>query len=315
MTGTGTRAFRILEENLIFVSLLAIVVFFGLISDSFLSLTTLSTLFNQLPALTVVSIGMTLVLISGGIDLSVGSVLALSAGVIGAGMSLFGLPLPVAACLGILTGALAGLANGWLGAYLRLPIFIVTLGMLEVARGLAYLVTDSQTVYIGAAVQTFALPMGGSGVSASILMALLLVVAFEFVLRSTIFGRQIVAVGSNESAAAVSGIDPRRVRCTVLIVSGLLAGLGGLMNSAYLGSADPNAGVGLELSAIAAAVIGGTSLMGGRGSVIGAFVGVLIVSVLQIGLAQIGITEPTKRVITGAVIILAVILDRWRAKP
>ena len=115
MTGTGARAFRILEENLIFVSLLAIVVFFGLISDSFLSLTTLSTLFNQLPALTVVSIGMTLVLISGGIDLSVGSVLALSAGVIGAGMSLFGLPLPVAACLGILTGALAGLANGWLG--------------------------------------------------------------------------------------------------------------------------------------------------------------------------------------------------------
>ena len=98
----------------------------------------------------------------------------------------------------------------------------------------------------------------------------------------------------------------------MLIVSGLLAGLAGLMNSAYLGSSDPNAGVGLELSAIAAAVIGGTSLMGGRGSVIGAFVGVLIVSVLQIGLAQIGITEPTKRVITGAVIILAVILDRWR---
>ncbi|MCY3620420.1 MAG: ABC transporter permease [Gammaproteobacteria bacterium] len=313
VTQSGSRVFRVLEENLIFVSLLAIVAFFGLISDSFLSLTTLATLFNQLPALTVVSIGMTLVLISGGIDLSVGSVVALSAGVIGAGISLFGLPLPLAACLGILAGALAGLANGGLGAYLRLPIFIVTLGMLEVARGLAYLVTDSQTVYIGAKIQAFAIPWGGSGVSASILVALTLVVAFEFVLRSTVFGRQIVAVGSNESAAEVSGIDPRRVRCTVLVISGLLAGLGGLMNAAYLGSADPNAGIGLELSAIAAAVIGGTSLMGGRGSVIGAFVGVLIVSVLQIGLAQIGITEPTKRVITGAVIILAVILDRWRA--
>ena len=149
--------------------------------------------------------------------------------------------------------------------------------------------------------------------SAAFMTALLLVIAFEFLLKSTIFGRQIVAVGSNESAAEVSGIDPRQVRCTVLIISGALAGLGGLMSSAYLGSADPNAGIGLELSAIAAAVIGGTSLMGGRGSVMGAFVGVLIVSVLQIGLAQIGITEPTKRVTTGAVIILAVILDRWRA--
>lgn len=314
MSELGRRVSRILEENLIFVSLLAIVVFFSLISESFLSLTTLSTLLNQLPALTVVSIGMTLVLISGGIDLSVGSVVALSAGVIGAGTALLGLPLTLAAFLGIVSGALVGLANGSLGAYLRLPIFIVTLGMLEVSRGLAYLVTDSQTIYIGSSIQSFALPWAGSGVSASILIASILVVAFEFLLKNTIFGRQIVAVGSNENAAEVSGIDPRRVRCIVLVLSGLLAGLGGLMNAAYLGSADPNAGIGLELSAIAAAVIGGTSLMGGRGSVVGAFIGVLIVSVLQIGLAQIGITEPTKRVITGAVIILAVILDRWRAK-
>ncbi|MYD43802.1 MAG: ABC transporter permease [Gammaproteobacteria bacterium] len=308
----GIRVAQILEENLIFVSLLAIVVFFSLISESFLSLTTLATLLNQLPALTVVAIGMTLVLISGGIDLSVGSVVALSSGVIGAGIVILGLPIPLAACLGILAGGIVGLANGSLGAYLRLPIFIVTLGMLEVSRGLAYLVTDSQTIYIGSAIQAFAMPWASIGMSTSILVALTLVVAFEFLLRSTIFGRQIVAVGSNESAAEISGIDPKRVRCAVLVISGLLAGLGGLMNAAYLGSADPNAGIGLELSAIAAAVIGGTSLMGGRGSVVGAFVGVLIVSVLQIGLAQIGITEPTKRVITGAVIILAVILDRWR---
>ena len=314
MTASTTRRIvRLLEDNLIFLSLIGIVVFFGLASDRFLSLTTLSTLLNQLPALTVVAIGMTLVLIAGAIDLSVGSVLALSAGVIGACITLFGMPLPLAAAFGILAGALAGLANGGLGAFLRLPIFIVTLGMLEVARGLAYLVTDSQTVYLGAKVQSFAVPISGIGVSASFLTALALVIAFEFLLQSTVFGRQIVAVGSNERAAEVSGIDHRRVRCIVLVISGALAGLGGLMNASYLGSADPNAGTGLELSAIAAAVIGGTSLMGGRGSVVGAFIGVLIVSVLQIGLAQIGITEPTKRVITGAVIILAVILDRWRA--
>lgn len=312
MAKPTARIVRLFEDNLIFLSLIGIVVFFGLASDRFLSLTTLSTLLNQLPALTVVAIGMTLVLICGAIDLSVGSVLALSAGVIGACITLSGMPLPLAACLGILAGALAGLANGSLGAFLRLPIFIVTLGMLEVARGLAYIVTDSQTVYLGTQVQGFAVPIWGVGVSASFLTALALVIAFEYLLRSTIFGRQIVAVGSNERAAEVSGIDPKRIRCTVLVISGALAGLGGLMNVAYLGSSDPNAGVGLELSAIAAAVIGGTSLMGGRGSIVGAFIGVLIVSVLQIGLAQIGITEPTKRVITGAVIILAVILDRWR---
>lgn len=313
LTRFGTRTVRAFGENLIILSLIAVVVFFSLVSDNFVSLTTLSTLANQLPALTVVSIGMTLVLISGGIDLSVGSVLALSAGVIGAGTAVFGLPLPLAACLGILAGTSAGLANGSLGAYLRLPIFIVTLGMLEVARGLAYIATNSQTVYMGAQIQAFARPMSGFGVSASFLTALVLVLAFEFLLKSTVFGRQVVAVGSNESAAAVSGIDPKRIRCTVLVISGALAGLAGLMNSAYLGAADPNAGVGLELSAIAAAVIGGTSLMGGRGSVMGAFIGVLIVSVLQLGLAQIGVTEPMKRVVTGGVIILAVILDRWRA--
>ena len=312
MNETFARIFRLFGENIIFLSLIAIVIFFGLFSERFFSLTTLSTLLNQLPALTVVAIGMTLVLISGGIDLSVGSVVALSAGVIGVFFASLGFPLPIAALIGILTGAVVGLTNGLLGAYLRLPIFIVTLGMLEVARGLAYLATDSQTVYMGTKIQAFALPISGIGVSASFLTALFLVVAFDFVLRSTVFGRQIVAVGSNESAATVSGINPRQVRCLVLIISGALAGLGGFMNASYLGSADPNAGVGLELAAIAAAVIGGTSLMGGRGSILGAFIGVLIVCVLQIGLAQIGITEPTKRVITGAVIILAVILDRWR---
>lgn len=112
----------------------------------------------------------------------------------------------------------------------------------------------------------------------------------------------------------MSGIDARPYRLFVLALSGALAGLGGVFNAAYLGSADPNAGIGLELSAIAAAVIGGTSLMGGRGSVLGAFVGVLIISILQSGLAQIGVSEPSKRLITGAVIISAVLLDRWRQK-
>jgi ribose transport system permease protein len=185
--------------------------------------------------------------------------------------------------------------------------------MLEMARGLAYVTTNSQTVYIGADIQIIALPIAGIGVSAALLCAILLVGTAQFVMTRTILGRYLVAIGTNEQAARMSGIDPRPYRLLVLAVSGLLAGLGGIFNAAYLGAADPNAGIGLELSAIAAAVIGGTSLMGGRGSVIGAFAGVLIIAILQSGLAQIGVSEPSKRLITGAVIIVAVLIDRWRA--
>ena len=156
--------------------------------------------------------------------------------------------------------------------------------------------------------------MPGLGVSAALIIALTVVAGGQFLLSRTVMGRHLVAVGSNEQAAKMSGIDPRRYRFLVLALSGALAGLGGMFNAAYLGSADPNAGFGLELSAIAAAVIGGTSLMGGRGSVLGAFAGVLIISILQSGLAQIGVSEPSKRLITGAVIVIAVLIDRWRQK-
>ena len=256
---------------------------------------------------------MTFVLIVAGIDLSVGSVLGFSAAVVGAAAISWGVPLPLACLLGVGVGVICGSVNGVLVSYFSLPSFIVTLGMLEMARGLAYVTTDSQTVYIGAEIQRISLPLPGMGVSAALIFSLLLVVAAHFLLTRTVFGRYITAIGTNEKAARMSGIDTRPYLLLVLAASGGLAGLGGVFNAAYLGSADPNAGIGLELSAIAAAVIGGTSLMGGRGSIIGAFAGVLIISVLQNGLAQIGLSEPTKRLITGAVIIIAVLIDRWRA--
>ena len=302
------------EEFLIFIALLLLMLFFGLMTENFFTLGTLRTILTQLPALTVVTIGMTLVLISGGIDLSVGSVVALSSGVIGIAFTVFELPLPVAAILGILAGGCAGLINGFLGSYLRLPVFIVTLGMLEAGRGMAYLVTDSQTVYIGASIQALSLPISGIGVSASFLISLGLVVLAQYILTRTVYGRYLIAIGTNEQAAKISGIRTEPYLMWVLVMSGLLAGLGGLMNAAYLGASDPNAATGLELSAIAAAVIGGTSLMGGRGSIVGAFIGVLIISVLQNGLAQMGVSEPVKRLITGLVIILAVLIDRWRGR-
>jgi ribose transport system permease protein len=204
------------------------------------------------------------------------------------------------ACLmGLGTGLICGVVNGLLVAHFSLPSFIVTLGMLEMARGLAYVTTGSQTVYIGSQIQSLALPLPGIGVSAALISAIILVITAQFVLTRTVLGRYLVAIGTNEQAARMSGIDPRPYRLMVLAVSGALAGIAGIFNAAYLGSADPNAG---------------TSLMGGRGSITGAFAGVLIIAVLQNGLAQIGVSEPTKRLITGAVIIIAVLIDRWRAK-
>lgn len=302
------------EENFILLSLVLLILFFGATSENFFSVVTLTTVLNQLPALTTVTVGMTLVLIVAGIDLSVGSILGFSATVIGVAVVGWGLPVPVACFIGVLAGLLCGSVNGVLVSWFNLPSFIVTLGMLEMARGLAYITTDSQTVYIGASIQKIALPLPGLGVSAALIFAISLVIAGQFLLSRTIFGRHLTAIGSNEQAARMSGIDARPYRLVVLAVSGGLAGLGGVFNAAYLGSADPNAGIGLELSAIAAAVIGGTSLMGGRGSVIGAFAGVLIISILQSGLAQIGVSEPSKRLITGAVIIIAVLIDRWRQR-
>lgn len=308
------RLSQMFEEFFIFIALLLLVAFFGFAADNFFTTGTLTAILTQLPALTVVTIGMTLVLISGGIDLSVGSVVALSSAVIGIAFTVFELPLFFAACLGIAAGGCAGLVNGVLGAYFRLPIFIVTLGMLEAGRGMAYMVTDSQTAYIGPSIQGLALPISGLGVSASFLISLALVVLAQLALTRTVFGRYLIAIGTNETAAKISGIRTEPYLTWVLVISGLLAGLGGLMNAAYLGASDPNAAIGLELSAIAAAVIGGTSLMGGRGSIIGAFIGVLIISVLQNGLAQLGVSEPFKRLITGLVIILAVLIDRWRGR-
>lgn len=302
------------EENFIVAALLLLILFFGATADNFFSVVTLTTILNQLPALTVVTVGMTLVLIVGGIDLSVGSVLGFSAAVVGVAMVSFGLPVPLACLLGLAAATACGLLNGALVAYLSLPSFIVTLGMLEMARGLAYIVNDSQTVYIGASIQRITLPLPGIGVSAALLVALLIVAGGHFLLTRTVAGRHMIAIGSNEQAARMSGIDAKRYRLFVLALSGALAGIGGIFNAAYLGSADPNAGIGLELSAIAAAVIGGTSLMGGRGSVIGAFAGVLIIAILQNGLAQVGVSEPSKRLITGAVIVVAVLIDRWRQK-
>lgn len=292
--------------------LVLLVALFGSLSEHFFTPLTLATLANQVPALTIVSVGMTLVLVIAGIDLSVGSVLAFSGAVLGVTLVEWGLPLWGASVLCVLAGLACGVANGFVTVRWVVPSFIVTLGMLEAARGGAYLVTSSQALYVGSVVEGFGAPLPLIGLSPAFLAAVLIVIAGQVLLSQTVFGRYMVAIGANEEAARLSGIEAPKIKVAVFAISGMLAGLGGLFHVGYLQSADPNAGIGMELSAIAAVVIGGTSLMGGRGSVLSSFFGVLIIAVLQSGLAQVGATEPTKRVITGTVIVLAVIADAYR---
>jgi ribose transport system permease protein len=294
------------------IGLAILVLVFGMRSDHFLTALTVTTLLNQIPALTVATIGMTYVLVVGGIDLSVGSVLALSSALLGLAMATWDWPLWAAVIGSLAVGLIAGAVNGLITVAWSLPSFIVTLGTLEIARGAAYLVTHSQSIYVGAAVEPIGAPVAGFGLSPAFLVSVLLVIAGQIVLVRTVLGRYMIAVGTNEQAVRLSGIDPRRIKLAVFVIAGAMAGLGGVFNVAHLESADPNAGAGMELSAIAAVVIGGTSLMGGRGSVINSFLGVVIITVLQTGLAQVGASEPAKRVITGVVIVLAVIVDGYR---
>lgn len=289
------------------------VVFFGLQSEHFLTWGNFVSLANQVPDALLIAIGMTFVLIVGEIDLSVGAVMSLCGAVLGVAMVSWGLPLILAIPLALAVGTLCGMANGLITVRWQLPSFIVTLGMMEVARGAAYLVTDSQTVYIGRSVDWL---MGVSVADLSVLFFGAFVVAAiaQGFLSMTIWGRGMMAIGSNGEAARLSGISTGRLRVAVFAGSGFCAALASVVLCARLSSADPNMGMGYELYAIAAVVVGGTSLLGGRGSVINTVFGVLIIAVLGTGLVQIEVADPVKRIVTGAVVVVAVIVDYYRGR-
>ena len=297
--------------------LAGMVALFSSLSEYFWSAETFITIANEIPALAMMAVGMTFVLIIAGIDLSVGSVMALAAATSAAAILQWGWTVPAAAALALATGLVCGTITGMISVAWRLPSFIVSLGMPEAVRGSAYVVTDSRTQYVGDAISWLSAPFFG-GISfaflLAVVLAVVLVVVAQLVLSRTVFGRCVVGIGTNEEAMRLAGVDPRPIRVIVFAMTGLLAGLAGLMQSARLEAADPNAGTGMELQVIAAVVIGGTSLMGGRGSVINTAFGVLIIAVLEAGLAQVGASEPSKRIITGFVIVAAVIVDTLRQR-
>ena len=291
--------------------LIGLICFFGLRTEHFFSFDTFRTIANQIPDAVIIAAGMTYVLIIAGIDLSVGSVLALGAAVLGVCLVKWGMPLALAIPVCLLVGTACGAINGFMTIRWQLPSFIVTLGTMEAARGGAYLVTGSKTQYIGSSIERVA-ETNLFGLSLPFLVAIIVVVITQIILSGTVFGRHMFAVGANEESARLSGIRVRMVKFVVFMISGLLASLAAVIHCSRLTAADPNSGAGYELQAIAAVVIGGTSLMGGRGAVVNTFFGVVIIAVLENGLVQIGAQEPIKRLVTGAVIVIAVIVDYYR---
>ncbi len=305
---------RFADYLILLAVLAAMILLFGTLRDSFFSVATLGSVANRIPALALVATGMTLVMITGGIDLSVGSVLGFCGAAVGVMMADWQWGLALALLASIALGSVIGGTTGAVSVKLRLPSFIVSLGMLEIARGLAFLTTNSQTKYIGAGIESLGAPFAGLVISPAFMISVLVVAAGQVMLSHMAVGRHWVAIGANREAALISGVPVDRPRILAHALLGALTGLAAVFNCSRLGSADPNAGVGFELSAIAAVVVGGTSLMGGRGSVVKSFIGVLIIATLEAGLVQIGASEPMKRVVTGTVIVAAVLADTWRRK-
>ncbi len=292
--------------------LMLMIAFFSIRTDSFFQIGTVRLIANQIPELTLLAVGMTLVLVIGQIDLSVGSLMALSGAVVGVLIVKAGWPLGLAIPTGVLIGGLCGFVTGSISVWFRIPSFIVSLGMLEIARGATRRLLDSNTLSIGSEIGIISRPIAGLGLSPAFLIALTSVVGVQFLLSRTVFGRYCVAIGTNAEAVRMSGIRTEPYAIAVFIISGILCGLASLAPTSLMEAADPGAGTGIELSAIAACVIGGTSLMGGRGNAISTFLGVLIIAVLQTGLSRLSVEDANKQIVTGVVIIVAVLVDTVR---
>ena len=280
----------------------------------FLTAANFQLIFIQTVIVAIGTLGMTIIIVSGGIDLSVGSVVAL-ASVVGATALVKGLSLLAATLLTIATGALIGLLNGLAIAGLRMMPFIVTLGMMGIARGAAKWLSGSQTVSappdspIG---NLLDLNYAFLAMPAGVWITIVLAIVMALVMRGTVFGRYIFAIGANEAAARLSGIRVRLQKAIIYTLAGVFFGLSGLMQLSRLTQGDPTGAIGLELDVIAAVVIGGASLSGGTGSILGSMIGALIMAVLRNGSIQMDWPTYVQEIIIGIVIIIAVAVDKFR---
>lgn len=298
----------------IVIALLALCLDLAIASPVFLTSSNFLNVFQQISINFVVAVGMTFVIISGGIDLSVGSNIALSGLLMGILMKNYNVPVFVTILVCILFSGLIGLVNGALISFLNLPPFIATLGMMSIVRGAAYTVTAGQPIY------TF--PTGFTAVSGrmagiplwSTLIMLAVILLGWYILKYTRIGRFTYAIGGNESCAKLSGINLKKVKCFVYVVSGLCCGVAALLLSSRLDSAVPTNADGQEMDAIAAVVIGGTSMSGGEGSMIGTLIGILIIGIIANGLNLLGVAQGPQKMVKGMIIVVAVIIDVIRRK-
>ncbi|QKJ28869.1 ribose ABC transporter permease [Mucilaginibacter mali] len=306
------------------IALILLCIGISLMSDKFLTVDNTWNVMRQISVNICISVGMTLVVLTAGIDLSVGSVLAFC-GAVTAGLLKYGIELPSndlfigftilgAVVAGLITGVLLGLFNGWAITKFKVPPFVATLAMLTVARGFTMLWTKGFPIsdlgdrfaYIGTG--------WFLGVPLPVWISGLVVIAAVIITQKTALGRYIYAIGGNEQASRLSGININKVKLMVYGIAGLLAAVGGIMVTSRLDSAQPNAGMSYELDSIAAVVIGGTSLSGGRGTIMGTVLGAIIIGVLNNGLVLLNVSPFWQQVVKGAVILLAVIIDKANAK-
>ncbi|MCB0209886.1 MAG: ABC transporter permease [Anaerolineae bacterium] len=315
------KSFFLARETGVLVALIVMAVFLSFATPAFLSVRNLLNVGRQVSLLGIMSVGMTYVLISREVDLSVGSIYAL-VGLITGMLIVSGWGLIAALVIGLLIGALVGFINGWLSTYGALPSFITTLGMMSVARGVALLITNGEPVTVneaqGADPQTLTqfYYLGQGRIFDLIPMQLIFFVIVAILgwilLSKTVFGFKIYAVGGSDKAARVSGIKVYNVKIWAFIIMGFLSGLAGILSLAFLPSGQAGrTGVGLELDVIAATIVGGASLAGGEGTILGTILGVLIIGVLRNGLILMGISAFWQETMIGAVIILAVGIDKW----
>ncbi|GES41183.1 ribose ABC transporter permease [Rhizobium dioscoreae] len=289
------------------VGLLALCVFLSLSTDAFLSLRNGLNILDQITVLGIMAVGMTFVILIGGIDLSVGSVLALSMMVMGWTANIAGLPLAAGIVVALAASAVSGLIVGLLVTLFRVPAFIATLAMMSAARGVANMITDGQQI-VGFPDWFMMLAIDRHfGVLTATVFLMLAVVAVAWVfLHFRSEGRMLYAVGGNPEVARLAGINVQLVTIAVYVASAVLAGLAGIVLAARLDSVQPSSGFGYELDTIAAVVIGGTSLSGGSGGIGGTLIGVLIIGVLRNGLNLLNVSPFLQQVIIGIVIVLAV---------
>jgi ribose transport system permease protein len=297
----------------ILVVLAVLVVFMAAIAPNFASVDNLLNIARSISINAILAAGLTFVILTAGIDLSVGSIVAVS-GVVSVLAAVHGVNALWAVLFGLVAGALAGLVNGLLTAYLSLAAFIVTLGTMSFLRGLGYTMTDGQPIVSNQL--SFRILGNGYifGAPIPVIIMAIVYLAAWFVLERTRYGRHVYAVGANAEAARLAGVRVKRVVLSVYVIGGLCAGLAGIIFAARVVSAQPTAGTGYELDAIAAVVLGGTSLAGGRGRIVGTLIGSVILGVLSTGLILMNVQFFTQLLVKGCVVVLAVAIDSLKQR-